>query len=196
MPDERAHRHEQRQRIRQRARIARQGLAAEDRALLSQAAAERLIASLAAPFPQVVLGYSATAEELDPVLALDALRDTGALIAYPRITGPGNLSLHACAARELVPGHHGIMQPPEDAPVVHLDHVELVIVPGVAFDTQGNRLGYGGGYYDRILVRMPNARRIGVCFDGQITNSIPDELHDIHMHAIITPTRSFRALSA
>lgn len=193
MPAKETRPNERRQLIRARTRAARQALTAECRTLMSSALAERLIVSLTAPFPHTILGYAATDEEIDPSPALNALRDADSVIAYPRISGPGTLSLHVCSARDLKPGPLGILQPGERARVVKPAAVELVIVPGVAFDVQGNRLGYGAGYYDRLLGDMPHARRVGVCFDEQVVREIPVESHDIPMHMIITPTRTFRS---
>lgn len=183
---------QERRLIRERSRASRRELTPESRRLLSTAASERLLVSLKTPFPYIVLGYAATAEEIDPRPALGALRDSGSLIAYPRIAGPGVLTLHTCSISELEPGPLGILQPAAGTPVVNVGQVELVIVPGVAFDAQGNRLGYGGGYYDRLLAHMPLAKRVGLCFDGQLVGEIPVEPHDVRMHAIVTPTRTLR----
>lgn len=183
---------QERRLIRERSRSSRRDLTPESRRLLSTAASERLLVSLTTPFPHVVLGYAATSEEIDPHPALGALSKTDSLIAYPRIAGPGDLSLHICTVSELEPGPLGILQPAAGTTVIDVDRVDLVIVPGVAFDAQGNRLGYGGGYYDRLLARMPRARRVGLCFDGQLVGEIPIESHDVAMHTIVTPTRTLR----
>lgn len=184
------------QRIRDRARAARRGLPAEDRDLLSRLACKRLltvtpVASLASG--TVVLGYAASPEELDPVFALDELRDRGVRVALPRISGPGTLALHECTPADLVEGPFGISQPCETSSTIGPDQVRVVIVPGVAFDTHGRRLGYGGGYYDRLLASMRSATFVGLAFDGQLAEEIPAEPHDIRMHWVVTPTRSFDA---
>ena len=67
-----------------------------------------------------------------------------------------------------------------------LDAVELIVVPGVAFDTQGNRMGRGRGFYDRLLKSTPNAVKIGVAYDFQMMNAIPVEPHDVKMDRVIT----------
>lgn len=63
---------------------------------------------------------------------------------------------------------------------------DLIVVPGVAFDPQGNRMGRGKGYYDRFLVKYPKVKKIGICFDFQLVESIPAEPHDIGMDEIIS----------
>jgi len=64
--------------------------------------------------------------------------------------------------------------------------IELVIVPGVAFDLQNNRMGRGAGYYDRILKRLPETKKVGVAFDFQMIDEVPVEPHDIPMDVVIT----------
>jgi 5-formyltetrahydrofolate cyclo-ligase len=89
---------------------------------------------------------------------------------------------------ELVPGVWGILEPDRSrlwlAPV---DEIDLVVVPGVVFDRQGYRIGYGGGYYDRLLPRLrPGARRIGIAFAEQIVDAVPAREYDIPVDLVIT----------
>ena len=65
------------------------------------------------------------------------------------------------------------------------DTIDIAIVPGVAFDKQGNRLGHGKAYYDRELKLMPKAYKIGICFAFQILGNIPIDVHDIPMNCIL-----------
>ncbi len=69
--------------------------------------------------------------------------------------------------------------------------IDLVVVPGIAFDFLGNRLGYGTGWYDRFVRRLkPGVGLIGVAFEDQIVDAIPNEVHDIRVHTIITEKRA------
>ena len=87
---------------------------------------------------------------------------------------------------DLRPGALGVLEPSlEQRTALTPESFDLVIVPGVAFDRQGGRLGYGKGYYDRFL-KMTRAFRIGVCFSSQIVESVPMEDHDIHMQGLIS----------
>jgi len=93
---------------------------------------------------------------------------------------------------DLAPGTWGILEPKPDKlrPVDPAD-LDLVLVPGVAFDEQGNRLGYGGGYYDRFLARLrPDALAVALAFEEQILEDVCPEEHDRQVHAIITDQRS------
>ena len=69
-----------------------------------------------------------------------------------------------------------------------LNRLDFVLVPGIAFDLQGRRLGRGKGYYDRLLAEV-RGKTCGVAFDEQIVDEIPVEPHDIHVNCILTPTR-------
>ena len=144
---------------------------------------------------RTVLAYGATPEEIDPILAVERLRSCGATIAYPRIEAPGVLGLHVVDDEaELVHGPFGLTQPAEDAPRIAPRGIDAVIVPGVAFDEACWRLGYGGGYYDRLLPQLrEDCARIGVAYDEQVLETIPATEHDVRLHAVVTPTRVLRA---
>ncbi len=95
---------------------------------------------------------------------------------------------------ELVPGTWGILEPPrerwtEASRQIQPSELEVLIVPGVAFDQQGGRLGNGAGYYDRLLAQVtPEAALLGVCFASQLLPSIAMQAHDVHMDKVITET--------
>jgi 5-formyltetrahydrofolate cyclo-ligase len=140
-----------------------------------------------------VLAYAATAEELDPAPLIAMLRAHGARIAYPRVTGPGALALHWCDDEgELAPGHCGIAEPFAEAPEAAVNELDLVLVPGTAFDGSCQRIGMGGGFYDRLLPDLgADAPAIGLAFDEQIVEEVPTETHDVPLSAVVTPTRTF-----
>lgn len=143
---------------------------------------------------RVVLAYVALPAEIDPLAAVSAMRSHGVTIAYPRVESPGVLGAHVIGSEaELVAGPFGLSEPREQAPRTTLDLIDAVIVPGVAFDERGMRLGYGGGYYDRLLPQLrPDCPRIGLAFDEQILAQIPAEEHDVAVDLIVTPTRVIR----
>lgn len=104
----------------------------------------------------------------------------------PRVVGPAALAWGiADAWASLVPGRFGIPEP-RDAPEEILPDVDVVLVPGLAFDPRGGRLGWGRGYYDRALGQS-RARRIGLCLAPGLVHAVPTEPHDIRMHAVVTP---------
>ncbi|MFG0329417.1 MAG: 5-formyltetrahydrofolate cyclo-ligase [Phycisphaerales bacterium] len=94
--------------------------------------------------------------------------------------------------RSFVTDRHGLRMPDEDAPTP-LDAIDLVIVPGLGFDTDGGRLGRGGGYYDRFLAALgPTCRKVGLCFDSQVVDRIPRAAHDQLLDVIVTDRRVIR----
>jgi 5-formyltetrahydrofolate cyclo-ligase len=84
--------------------------------------------------------------------------------------------------------HSGILEPRPDARVVaDPTKIQLVLIPGAVFDRQGGRIGFGGGYFDRLLAGMPQAKRIGLAYSGQLSvEALPREPHDVLMHSILT----------
>jgi len=90
------------------------------------------------------------------------------------------------APEELRPGAYGIPEPPEENPEITPEELDLIVTPGVAFDLRGGRLGYGGGYYDRLFERAPDVRRVGLAFSCQVTEKLPLEDHDVRLHALVT----------
>lgn len=98
-------------------------------------------------------------------------------------------SLLKSSDNELIPGPYGILQPAEsDILELSLDDIDLVIVPGVAFDRKGNRLGRGKGYYDRFLkdLTLKGIPSIGIAFDFQVVDNIPTLSHDLPVTKLIT----------
>lgn len=88
---------------------------------------------------------------------------------------------------ELETGHYGIREPKDERmrPVPR-EEIDVVLIPAVAFDRQGRRVGYGGGYYDRFLPEIPRAARIGAAFACQIVAEIPPDPHDVPADRIVT----------
>lgn len=113
-------------------------------------------------------------------------------VYLPRVIGPGEMSFVRVAAdwsSHLERGEHGVLQPRRDYGEL-LGEIDegrlLVLVPGVAFDPRGARLGRGGGYYDRFLERInhTNALTVGVCWSVQLVPEVPVDPHDVHVNWI------------
>lgn len=179
---------------RARARRARDAVETAERRAAAQEVAHALLALPEILPVNTLLAYAALPTELDPVPAVWRLRHRGVRIAYPRIESPGILGMHYVDHElELVPGPFGLSQPREQAPRVPHEAVDAVIVPAVAFDVHGFRLGYGGGYYDRLLPLLRrDCVRIGVAFDEQLLDEIPAEEHDEVVDIVVTQTRVIR----
>lgn len=142
---------------------------------------------------RTVMLYVPLPGEVDIGPLLQAARDAGKRVALPRV----DWSLRSMAAatapstnEELQPGRYGVLEPPPQAPAIPVTELDLIVVPGVAFDADGFRLGRGAGFYDRFLGHPANmARRIGAAFDVQIFDRLPRDPWDIPVHAIATESR-------
>lgn len=87
---------------------------------------------------------------------------------------------------EAVTGMYGIRTAPAGSPKLAPEKLDLVLVPGLAFDRQGHRLGHGAAYYDRFLGRCPKAAAVAVAFHEQVVPAVPVDAHDVSMHALVT----------
>jgi 5-formyltetrahydrofolate cyclo-ligase len=111
---------------------------------------------------------------------------TGKFLALPRIEGENLCAHFVTSPADLTAGRFGIPEPRTDAPAAG-PSFDLILVPGLAFDRSGGRLGRGRGFYDRFLSGI-SGFRVGACFDWQLVDSVPVEAHDMRMDAIVTPS--------
>jgi 5-formyltetrahydrofolate cyclo-ligase len=99
--------------------------------------------------------------------------------------------LHPYDAQRLVRHRFGMLEPDADLPIVAAATLDVVLVPGVAFDRQGGRMGFGGGFYDGFLPTT-DALRVGITFDDCLVDAIPCDEHDQRMDWIVTPTQTLK----
>lgn len=96
--------------------------------------------------------------------------------------------------RDLELDSKGLAQPRADLPEFDFDSISLILVPGLAFDANGGRLGRGAGFYDRTLAQVAeHVRRVGICFDVQIVQEVPQDPWDRKVHAILSPDKGLRS---
>jgi 5-formyltetrahydrofolate cyclo-ligase len=133
----------------------------------------------------VVAGYWPVRDEADPRVLMEALAARGATLALPRIEAKGAaLSFRRWSEGDaLIDNHHAIREPLAEAERVIPN---LVLVPLLAFDATGHRLGYGGGYYDRTFESLRGVRVIGIAYSGQEFANVPREPHDHRLDAVVT----------
>lgn len=169
--------------LRRRMRRLRAGLDADGLADAGRRIAERL-RDLAAVRQAAIIGtYHAIRREVPT----DPIRDVvEARWAIPRIEHDAMVLV--LEVEPLVDGPFGI--PTSTGPVVV---PQVVLVPGLAFDVEGRRLGWGGGYYDRYLVAHPPVVTVGLALDAAIVEQVPADPHDQRIDFVVTPTRSWRS---
>lgn len=140
--------------------------------------------------------YHATADEAPALGYARFFHETGRTIALPHFAdrdAPMVFREHSdpYGESDLEPGSYGIMQPPSSAKEVVPD---LVFVPLIGFTADLDRLGQGGGHYDRWLAEHPDTIAVGLAWDAQLVESLPVEQHDVPLSAVVTPTRIYGTL--
>jgi len=113
-------------------------------------------------------------------------------LAYPRVEGADLRFVEVFDSKEMAPGAFGILEPTGERSMP-FDELDLLVVPGVAFDLAGNRLGYGKGYYDRILARcLSGLERVGFAYEFQVVEQLPAAAHDCRLTRLVTEQRILR----
>tara|TARA_B100000579_G_scaffold278907_1_gene230721 strand:- start:54 stop:536 length:483 start_codon:yes stop_codon:yes gene_type:complete len=137
---------------------------------------------------EVIHIFISTPDEPDTRAIIEHCWNSGKIVAVPLVL-PNTFDLFHSEIKSfdsLIPGIYGNLEPsPEIRIKMTPEMFDLVIVPGVAFDKKGGRLGLGKGYYDRFL-EVTRAFRLALAFDCQIIETVPSELHDIPMNAILS----------
>lgn len=163
--------------LRHAMRAARQRLSASEVARCSTVACERLLTLPCVAHARHVVAYSARNGEIDPALAVRAARQAGKSVYWPAGTGEFVASLPDDGART-----------PDGRLGADLDEV-VFLVPGLAFDPRGARLGRGGGWYDGAFAHHRRGVRIGLAYDFQVVAELPEAPWDVRMHAVVTESR-------
>jgi len=134
---------------------------------------------------KVVLLYSALPDEVPTQTLLDELVAKGKTVVLPRVVSDTDMELHRYTGQQdLQAGAYGILEPTGEL-FANYDDIDVAIVPGMAFDAEGHRLGRGKGYYDRFLSRVNNVYKIGLCFSWQMVDNVPCDDHDVVMDEVI-----------
>jgi len=172
---------------------ARDALGADERTAAANAITARVLALPHYAAATAVLLTLPFRSEWDTVPLARAALAAGKAVIVPRVdTQSRVLALHRVHDLEaaIVPGYRGIPEPRPDLPRASAADVTLALVPGVAFDGRGRRLGYGGGYYDRLLPLLaPAVPRIAGAYELQLVAEVPAATHDISVDVIVTPLR-------
>jgi len=179
----------QKQLLRAKMRVVRQDLCPHHRLAQSQAIADNLTHLLREmPFETAGL-YLATRYEVNLDALIEGWHGQGKTIYLPHLDDARTPFHQFQSWQTLESGALDLRQPPADAPALAAAQLDVIVLPGLAFDVAGNRLGHGGGWYDRQLADAGNAPlRIGVCYEEQLVADVPRDSFDVRMNIVVTPT--------
>ena len=159
-----------------------------DRCRMSAVVARHVSAMPAFLDSQTVMLYLALPQEVQTADLLAECHRKSKRVAIPVVAQHGLLAAQLQPGQpKLKPGPFGILEPANGTTIISPDDIDCVLVPGVAFDGRGARLGFGRGYYDRFLCRLPAAAHVcGLAFSLQIVERVPDMQHDVRMQSLVT----------
>jgi 5-formyltetrahydrofolate cyclo-ligase len=192
--DEAASIRDRKRQLRRSMLALRRGLSPVERLARSRRIWERLAALPCYQQAQVTLGYMAFDHEVLTDGLLRQIIESGRQLILPSVRGDRQgLTLYIVEdlERDVAPGYCGILEPrPQPARAVAPESIDMALVPGVAFDLRGGRLGFGAGFYDRLLSQLrSDIGTVGLGFDFQVVPRLPFEPHDIMLQAIVTEHR-------
>jgi 5-formyltetrahydrofolate cyclo-ligase len=178
--------------ITRRAMLSRRdAMSAAARAAASVAVTERTVALLANR--ATIALYAPKGSEVDTATIDAALRGRARLV-YPRIAESTRLlAFHSSEPRDLLPAPFGLREPPlEPRTQVAIADIDAFVVPGIAFDRAGGRLGWGRGHYDATLAAASSqALRVGIAYECQLVAQVPHAPHDVRLHCVVSELATY-----
>jgi 5-formyltetrahydrofolate cyclo-ligase len=186
--------HKKKKELRKKVQELRDAIDPERRKLLSARVADNLWSVPEFTAAESILFFISFRSEVDTVPMIRRALDEGKVVCVP-CTDDGDKSMVASRildlGADLELGNYDIPEPKKEClrPIA-AEEIDVVLMPGVAFDLSGGRLGYGGGYYDRFLEKCgPRCALIAVAFEIQIIEHVPCADHDHHIHKVVTESR-------
>jgi len=150
----------------------------------SMALGQKFLASEAYRKANTIYGYLPYNQEVRTVPMLQKALEDGKRVAVPKVYGEEMRFIYLTDMTHVAPGYAGIPEPIADGPVAD-DPEALVLMPGLAFDPEGHRIGYGGGFYDRFLAAEPNHPTLALCYDFQMLPRLDTEEFDIPVDCVL-----------
>lgn len=176
--------------IRERMRSRRRMLSIAEMERAGSDAAQRLLSLPILRDQQTIALYRAIDNELSPDPLIGRLRSMGKRLCFPVVAGDRLIFRGGEHLDRFVTGPFGIPEPDPASRAVPLEEIDLFLLPGVAFDHLGHRVGFGGGFYDRTMAaRRTRSILVGYCYDFQLMNEVPFFDHDIVIDIVVTEHR-------
>lgn len=192
---------EREQALRQRAKLAlrkqmraiRAALPASACEARSKRIADRILALDEVRDARTILAFASIRNEVRTRALIEALHAAGKTVALPRVVDDALVLHRVNRGDNLEEGSFSVPEPSPAAPVVEPASVEVALVPALAVDSRGYRIGYGGGFYDRLLPQLRDARTCAVAFDFQLIAEVPELPFDEAVDIVVTDARVIRA---
>lgn len=133
---------------------------------------------------KTVYGYLPYNQEVRTVPILEQALKDGKRVAVPKVFGDEMKFIYLADLNKVEKGYSGIPEPIDDGPEAD-DPSAIVLMPGLAFDKEGHRIGYGGGFYDKFLSKEPKHPTVALCYDFQIVEDLPVDYYDIPVDCVL-----------
>lgn len=160
----------------------------------SEAIAKRVLELPELEDAKTILAFASIHNEVRTRPIIEAIQSAGKRVALPRVV-KDELVLHLIEPRaELIDGAFSVPEPPPDAPRIDASDIEFALIPALAVDPRGYRIGYGGGYYDKLIPALHSARTCAVAYDFQLIAEVPELPFDVAVDLIVTDARVMRAV--
>ncbi len=170
--------------LRRSIRARKRAMTEEEIVSRSEKLAELLSASDAYKTAKTIYGYLPYNQEVRTVPMLEQALKDGKRVAVPKCYGNEMKFIYMEDLSKVEKGYAGIPEPIADGPVAD-DTTALVLMPGLAFDPQGHRIGYGGGFYDKFLAAEPDHPTLALCYEFQMLPELKTEAHDIPVDTVL-----------
>lgn len=172
------------QELRRTIRERKRAMTEEEIVERSNALAEKFYNTPAYQAASTIYGYLPYNQEVRTVPMLQRALDDGKRVAVPKVYGEEMRFIYLEDLTQVSKGYAGIPEPIADAPVAE-DQQALVLMPGLAFDPQGHRIGYGGGFYDKFLAKEPHHPTLALCYEFQMQAHLDTEEFDIPVDTVL-----------
>ena len=170
--------------LRQTIRQRKRAMTEEEIQRRSDALGRLFASSPAYQAAKTIYGYLPYNQEVRTIPMLRRALADGKRVAVPKVYGDQMKFIYLDDLSQVAKGYAGIPEPIADEPVAQ-DETALVLMPGLAFDPQGHRIGYGGGFYDKFLSAEPNHPTLALCYDFQVLPHLDTEAHDIPVDTVL-----------
>ena len=181
------------QACRRESMLAREALSEDERTAKSLAIWRNFLAAPELETHHHLLLYAHHGSEVHTIGLVEDCLNSGREVSLPVVLSDSpHLELRRVTdVDRLAKGAFGIMVPPDAEPAISYEEIDIVVIPGLGFDREGWRVGYGGGFYDRLLSQS-YAMTVGFAFDCQILPAVPTECHDEQLNMIVTENELIR----